>query len=371
MSCFILRPILVAAALFGVLVTSPRTQAQTTTAQSIDDALEVQPVLLQMIRDDAVHAELRLTPDQITGIRDALESIDGPWFRVRIRPAKERIATTQELTAQLRRSLGELLNEDQLGRLNQLENQALGTRMIVREQTAAALEITAAQRDTLYQRYRQTDQAVSEAQKKQQSGEWDADAAQRAIAKAKADEMKSVNETLTNAQKRELAGQTGAAFDFQTIKRTYPAAPEITEQGATWLQGEPLKLKQLEGRVVALHFYAFQCINCRRNLPHYNGWYRDYADQGLVVIGVQTPETASERSPEKVSAAIETEGIEYPVLMDAQSANWKQWSNTMWPTVYLIDKQGYLRRWWQGEMNWKGTPGEQQMRDTIEQLLAE
>jgi hypothetical protein len=63
--------------------------------------------------------------------------------------------------------------------------------------------------------------------------------------------------------------------------------------------------------------------------------------------------------------------MEYPVLMDAQSSNWKSWSNTMWPTVYLIDKRGFIRRWWQGELNWQGTPGEQQMRDSIERLLSE
>jgi peroxiredoxin len=132
-----------------------------------------------------------------------------------------------------------------------------------------------------------------------------------------------------------------------------------------------LQLADLKGKVVAVHFYAFQCINCRRNLPHYNTWFSDYEDQGLVVIGIQTPETAAERSAEKVAAAMEAEGIRYPVLMDGQSTNWQAWANTMWPTVYLIDKRGYLRRWWQGELNWKDTPGEQQMRQTIEQLLAE
>ena len=63
--------------------------------------------------------------------------------------------------------------------------------------------------------------------------------------------------------------------------------------------------------------------------------------------------------------------LTYPVLLDGESKNWKAWSNTMWPTVYLVDRKGFLRRWWQGELNWKETPGEQQMRETIEQLLSE
>jgi hypothetical protein len=90
-----------------------------------------------------------------------------------------------------------------------------------------------------------------------------------------------------------------------------------------------------------------------------------------VVIGLQTPETAAERRVEQVQAAAIREAIKYPVLLDLESANWKNWSNTMWPTVYLIDRQGFLRRWWQGELNWQGGDGEQQMRRTIEQLLAE
>ena len=90
-----------------------------------------------------------------------------------------------------------------------------------------------------------------------------------------------------------------------------------------------------------------------------------------MIIGIQTPETSSERKLDRVTAAVKKDAMEYPVMHDAESSNWKTWSNTMWPTVYLIDKQGFIRRWWQGEMNWKGTPGEQQMRQTIEQLLAE
>ncbi len=150
-----------------------------------------------------------------------------------------------------------------------------------------------------------------------------------------------------------------------------PLAPELTDKGVTWIQGGPLKLADLQGKVVAVHYYAFQCINCRRNLPHYKAWHDDYADKGLVIIGIQTPETSSERKLDLVAAAAKSEGIEYPIMLDSEGANWDTWSNRMWPSVYLIDKQGYIRRWWTGEMNWEGTPGEQQMRKTIEQLLAE
>jgi hypothetical protein len=90
-----------------------------------------------------------------------------------------------------------------------------------------------------------------------------------------------------------------------------------------------------------------------------------------MIIGIQTPETSAERVPEKVRQAMEASNIEYPVLLDQQSKNWQRWGNTMWPTVYLIDKAGFIRTWWQGELNWQGADGEAQFRQTIERLLAE
>ncbi len=122
---------------------------------------------------------------------------------------------------------------------------------------------------------------------------------------------------------------------------------------------------------MVVHFYAFQCINCQRNLPHYAAWYRDFADQGLEVIGIQTPETQSERDATQVANAAKQSDIDYRVLMDQDSSHWQRWGTTMWPTVYLIDRAGYLRSWWQGELNWKGNPGEQKMREQIQQLLDE
>jgi len=198
----------------------------------------------------------------------------------------------------------------------------------------------------------------------------EADQSER-ISQVKQLELDSVAEQLTAAQERRLGDLTGTAFDFSSVRRTYPLAPELAPDGVSWIQGGPLSLADLKGKVVAVHFYAFQCINCQRNLPHYKSWWQDYADRGLVVIGIQTPETAAERDLEQVRAAAKREEIKYPVLLDLESENWKRWSNTMWPTVYLIDKQGFLRRWWQGELNWQGGDGEQQMRRTIEQLLAE
>ncbi len=329
------------------------------------------PVLLQMIRDSSVQDELKLNASQRDRVLQALRSIDGRWFRSRNLPAEKQRAEISTLSAELEGSLKRILDESQHQRLAQLRRQALGTRMFSLHEVAQALQLSSTQQNEINAAFIETDRRAADHPKQMQKGELQAKEGQQKVAKLKHDERQALLQTLTTDQQSKIGGLTGEPFDFSKIKRSLPLAPEITERGVSWIQGGPLKLDELKGKVVAVHYYAFQCINCRRNLPHYNAWHQDYADKGLVVIGIQTPETSAEKNRDRVAAAVKNDGIEYPVLLDSDSANWKTWNNTMWPTVYLIDKQGFLRRWWQGEMNWQGTSGEQQMRQTIEQLLTE
>ena len=332
---------------------------------------ETNPVLLQMIRDDAIHRELRLTDDQVRRVFETIVRIDGPWYHAGRLPVAERIGKIRQLSDQMRNSLTAILDQQQLQRLDQLCNQALGTRMIVLDRTAKSLDLDAKTRDDLYAVYQDTDKVAGEVKAKVKEGELEASEATAKLRKAQAAERKEFTDALTNEQKRKLASLTGQPFDFTSIRRKYPRAPEIESSGTKWLQGGDQSLEGLRGKVVALHFYAFGCINCKRNLPHYNAWHDDFADQGLVVIGIQSPETRAERTESKVVAAMKKEGMEYPVLFDQQMANWNKWAVSWWPTVVLIDKKGFIRSIWEGEMNWKGNPGEQQMRKNIERLLAE
>jgi len=89
------------------------------------------------------------------------------------------------------------------------------------------------------------------------------------------------------------------------------------------------------------------------------------------MVGVHTPETAQEREPEKVIAKAKESGFEFPIVVDNEKKNWNAWGNSMWPSVYLIDKQGRLRYWWYGELNWKEAGGQKLMGTKIEELLAE
>jgi peroxiredoxin len=89
------------------------------------------------------------------------------------------------------------------------------------------------------------------------------------------------------------------------------------------------------------------------------------------VIGVHTPETSRERDIGNVRRDAREAGLTFPILADNDKKNWNTWGNSMWPSVYLIDKQGDIRYWWYGELNWQGAEGERLLRNRIEQLIAE
>ena len=150
------------------------------------------------------------------------------------------------------------------------------------------------------------------------------------------------------------------------------AAPELT--GDTWLnlpKGSRLTLASRKGKVTILHFWTFGCINCKHNLPAYNRWQRRYAAKGVLVIGIHTPETEAERKPANVTRKARELDISYPVLVDSDHENWRRWQQRVWPTIYLIDKQGRVRYGWDGELEYQDAGGEAKMTGLIEALLKE
>jgi thiol-disulfide isomerase/thioredoxin len=159
-----------------------------------------------------------------------------------------------------------------------------------------------------------------------------------------------------------------ATRDGSFVTLRHPVPP-LTGDRSLWLNTDrPVAFEK--GRVYAVHFWAFGCINCKRNLPHYDKWAKKFG-KDLTIIGVHTPETTSERKRENLQDAMKRHGITYPVLVDPNNDNWKRWQQQYWPTVYLIDKQGRVRYYWVGELEWKGAGGEAKMRALIEQLLLE
>jgi thiol-disulfide isomerase/thioredoxin len=114
--------------------------------------------------------------------------------------------------------------------------------------------------------------------------------------------------------------------------------------GATkWSNSQPLTLASLRGKVVLVDFWTYTCINWRRTLPYIREWASKYKEQGLVVIGVHTPEFSFEQKFENVSREIHEMDIGYPVALDNDFEIWHSFQNQYWPALYLIDAKGQLR----------------------------
>jgi len=133
-----------------------------------------------------------------------------------------------------------------------------------------------------------------------------------------------------------------------------PQAPDFV--GITnWLNSDPLTMGDLRGKVVLIDFWTYTCINCIRTLPYVTSWYEKYKDDGLVVVGVHTPEFEFEKNTENVSDAIERFSITYPVAQDNDYSTWRAYNNRYWPAKYLIDKEGVVRRFHFGEGEYEET----------------
>ncbi len=136
--------------------------------------------------------------------------------------------------------------------------------------------------------------------------------------------------------------------------------------GATgWLNSPPLTPAGLRGRVVLASFWTYTCINWLRQLPYLRAWAEKYSGQGLVLIGVHTPEFPPERDFDNVRRAVQEMQIDYPVATDNNYSVWRAFDNHYWPALYFADARGRLRHHYFGE----GGYGQSEM--VIQQLLAE
>lgn len=139
--------------------------------------------------------------------------------------------------------------------------------------------------------------------------------------------------------------------------RKYPKSPELGHYDAVLnTNDQPISIAQFKGKsVVLIDFWTYSCINCQRTLPYVTTWYGKYKDQGLVVIGVHTPEFSFEKNKVNVVEALKRYGIEYPVILDNDFATWNNFSNQYWPRKYLIDIDGYVVYDHAGEGNYEET----------------
>ncbi|QJP13615.1 cytochrome c biogenesis protein DipZ [Starkeya sp. ORNL1] len=173
-----------------------------------------------------------------------------------------------------------------------------------------------------------------------------------------------------------LSGPTTSRIEQALIDATSPAAPSmVASNGAVpigadapyrsrlpvegqfpsldgaggWLNSAPLSTQALRGKVVLVDFWTYSCINCIRTLPYVRAWAEKYKDQGLVVIGVHTPEFAFEKKLDNVKAALGNLKIDYPVAIDNDYKVWRAFQNSYWPALYFIDAEGRIRHHQFGE----------------------
>ncbi|MBP5943328.1 MULTISPECIES: cytochrome c biogenesis protein DipZ [unclassified Pseudomonas] len=135
-----------------------------------------------------------------------------------------------------------------------------------------------------------------------------------------------------------------------------------------WLNSPQLSAESLRGKVVLVDFWTYDCINCQRTLPYVKDWAKKYDKDGLVVIGVHTPEYGYERIIDNVRDQVEKLGITYPVAIDNNYAIWRAFNNQYWPAHYLIDAKGQMRYSHFGEGRYEAQ--EQMIKQLLEEAKA-
>src|SRR5438094_7799277 len=136
--------------------------------------------------------------------------------------------------------------------------------------------------------------------------------------------------------------------------------------GATaWLNSPPLTPDGLRGKVVLIDIWTYTCINWVRTLPYVRAWAEKYKNQGLVVIGVHSPEFAFEKNVDNIRRAAKDMRVDYPIAIDSDFAIWRALKNEYWPALYIVDAQGRIRHHQFGEGDYE------QSERIIQQLLAE
>ncbi len=135
-----------------------------------------------------------------------------------------------------------------------------------------------------------------------------------------------------------------AAQNITTVSslKDYGKAPNIVGISG-WINSQPLNLTQLKGKVVLIDFWTYSCINCIRTIPFLNGLNQEYGKDGLVIIGVSTPEFQFEHNYTNVLNAVKRFGIQYPVALDNNYSTWTAYNNEYWPADYLINSSGYIK----------------------------
>lgn len=357
---------------FGARVADAQSRLVTKNAQLefaplSPDQLMVPQNLLRLIHAREVQTELGLTAAQVETLEEQLREIDKDWWPSRIMQpdAQRRVVANCESRAMV--AVESLVGTSGAKRLRQVELQSQGVRMLVRPEVSKFLRLDTKQTKALKELFQEVDKLERELS----SGNGQPSTEKvRTLERLKNKEPGDALALLTKTQSAALRNELGDEMDTMKMRRIHAFAPELITSG-DWANSKPITLESSRGKVVLLHFYAFQCSNCIANFPHYRRWHETLSDRGVQVIGIQTPELPAERKAENVIRAAKTDQLTFPILIDTETKNWDAWGNTVWPTVYVVDKRGYIRFWWRGELNWQGATGDKTIETLVDELLAE
>jgi peroxiredoxin len=359
-----LRPVLTA--LLALCVAAPATAAPAETAETSRPPLKDPSILL--LGDDAVHAELNLAPDDSAAVNALLREHNDLLLAIRDTSANHADTSLRPSIDELRDKLKQALSKPQQERLGNLVLQAQGYDALTRDDVAAKLGLTSDQRSRIAQIMDDfwTASTDLQKQKKDQSPQ----ELESELKKLQADRQRHVVAELDAKQEHTWGKMLGAPFDFARVRASPAWAPEF-EGVDEWINSPPRTIESLRGQVVVVHFFAFGCINCIHNYPWYREWQTELDGQGVKIIGIHTPETKKEADNDALKKSLAEHELTFAVAVDKSKANWNAWHNTIWPSVYLVDKQGRLRYWWYGELDWQGAGGHKVARQKIDELLAE
>ncbi len=161
----------------------------------------------------------------------------------------------------------------------------------------------------------------------------------------------------------------GAYFTSAHTKSANFNLPEFTQLNLdSWINSQPLQVKDLKGKVVLIDVWTFGCWNCYRSIPWLNSLEDLFDKDQFIIVGIHTPEFEHETEHEKVVAKCKEFNVTHPVMMDNDFAYWKALGNQYWPTFYVADKQGIVQGVFIGETH-QGDQRAKQVENLIAKLI--
>ncbi len=321
------------------------------------------PTIL-LVRDDSVREALTCTPEQRKSLDALLRKHNRMLLAIRNVSPSGADKTAQPALKEIRDTLEELFTQEQRLRLQGITLQAQGYDALLRKDITEAIKLTDEQQNKLKElstRFR------NRLYNLQQTG---GEALEQELPKINAQRHKEVVAILSPDQQDSYGKLMGEQFDFSKVIKSPAWAPEFVGV-EEWINSEPLTMEALRGKVVVVHFFAFGCGNCINNYPWYREWHDAFQGQDVVLIGIHTPETQSEADIDLLRNSLEQHQLKFPVAVDNEKKMWQAWYNSIWPSVYIIDREGRVRYWWYGELNWENAGNQLVARGQIEGLLVE